>query len=342
MSAWNDPELLKLFLDRTPLIDVRAPVEFKAGSVPGAINLPIMADEERALVGTCYKERGQAEAIKLGHELVGGNIKAQRIERWCEKLQKEPRTQIFCFRGGLRSQISCQWISETGIQRSPIKGGYKRMRSFFLSKLDEGPLPELIRLSGLTGAGKTEVLNRFEKALDLEALAHHRGSAFGDLGTQPTQIDFENHLALRLIELQRSAVVEDESAVIGKLTIPRRLFLMMRQSPIIVLRSSEEERLQNIFQGYVLKTSDAQLRNSLAKIERALGGLRYQEVSLELDKALTQARTLAVHERWISLLLHYYYDPLYQRGLERQRDHIKFEGNASEVVEYISSNFAVR
>jgi tRNA 2-selenouridine synthase len=342
MSVWNDSELINLFLQKTPLIDVRAPVEFESGSLPGAINLPIMNDEERALVGTCYKQQGQAAAIELGHSLVSGKIKEERIQSWCEAIRKNPATQVFCFRGGLRSQLACQWIEQAGISRTPIPGGYKRMRGFFLARLEEAPLPKMIRLSGYTGSGKTEVLKYLPQSIDLESLANHRGSAFGDLGPQPSQSDFENSLALELIKKGSPIVVEDESAVIGRLSIPKRFFLHMRESPIILLKTNEENRIQHIFEEYVLKTPDEQLRNSLLRIQRSLGGLRYKEVAQEMEKALKCDRVMEQHHAWIALLLKYYYDPLYQRGLARQQDHIKFEGTASEVLQFISSNLAFK
>ena len=108
MSSWNDPYLQELFLKKTPLIDVRAPVEFKEGSLPYSINLPIMNDEERHLIGTCYKTHGQEAAIKLGHELVSGSIKEERITSWVNFLSQNPTAEVFCFRGGMRSQISCR------------------------------------------------------------------------------------------------------------------------------------------------------------------------------------------------------------------------------------------
>lgn len=342
MSHWNDSELTKLFLDQTPLIDVRAPIEFQLGSVPGAINLPIMNDEERTQVGICYKEQGQARAIELGHQLVSGPLKAKRIESWLKAIEVKPATQVFCFRGGLRSQISCQWITEAGIKRTPIFGGYKRMRSFFLSHLEVAPLPDMWRISGLTGCGKTKVLQHLSAAVDLEALANHRGSAFGDNGPQPTQINFENELALRLIQQGSTIVVEDESAMIGRITIPKRFFDKMHSSPVVVLNTQEEDRLQNIFDDYVLPLSSEQLIHSLSRIERALGGVRYKEVSEALNKALISEKTLKNHQRWITLLLHYYYDPAYSRGIERQRNHIKFKGSASEVLDFINSNLASR
>ncbi len=331
-----------MFLDQTPLIDVRAPVEFQLGSVPGAINFPIMNDEERTQVGICYKEQGQAKAIELGHQLVSGAVKAKRIESWLKAIEARPATQIFCLRGGLRSQISCQWITEAGIKRTPISGGYKRMRSFFLSRLEEAPLPEIWRISGLTGCGKTKVLQHLKAAVDLEALANHRGSAFGDNGPQPTQINFENELALRLMQLGPTIVVEDESAMIGRITLPKRFFEKMRSSQVVVLNTQEEDRLRNIFEDYVLPLSSEQLIHSLSRIERALGGSRYKEVSEALKTALASEKKLKNHERWITLLLHYYYDPAYSRSIEKQREKIRFTGNSSEVLDFMKLNLATR
>ena len=108
MSSWNDEELRTIFSKNTPLIDVRSPGEFLEGRIPFSINLPIMNDEERVLIGTCYKDHGQAAAINLGHELVSGRIKDERIELWRKYIQENPETEVFCFRGGLRSQITCE------------------------------------------------------------------------------------------------------------------------------------------------------------------------------------------------------------------------------------------
>jgi tRNA 2-selenouridine synthase len=160
MSEWNDSYLRQLFLSENPLIDVRAPIEFFEGSIPHSTNLPLMNDEERRLVGLCYKMHGQEAAIKLGHELINGQVKRERIEQWIEAINLKPQTQVFCFRGGLRSQIACEWIREAGIDRHPIPGGYKRMRRFFLSQLEDAPLPPLYRLGGLTGSGKTSLLQK--------------------------------------------------------------------------------------------------------------------------------------------------------------------------------------
>lgn len=337
---WNDPALKKLFLASTPLIDVRSPVEFKEGSIPHSINLPIMNDVERTLVGTCYKEKGQTAAIKLGHELVSGNVKEERIQTWMKQLKAHPETQIFCFRGGLRSQISCDWIREAGIERQPIEGGYKRLRRFFLSQLEEAPLLPLLRLGGCTGSGKTQVLKMITNSLDLEHLASHRGSAFGDNGIQPNQIRFENELALNLMKINNFTVVEDESAVIGKLTIPKRFYQHMRNSPLIVLKCDEETRIKNIFDEYVVPADFAKMNEALNRIARRLGGVQFKDVGDELKKAFDKPKELINHAGWIQSLLNSYYDPCYQRDLKRQSDQIVFEGSANEILEFISVNFA--
>jgi tRNA 2-selenouridine synthase len=342
MSTWIDPILKKLLLDSTPLIDVRAPVEFLEGSIPHSINLPIMNDRERALVGTCYKEHGQAAAIKLGHELVQGQVKEERVKAWTDYLTANPTAQIFCFRGGLRSQTSCQWIREAGIERQPIEGGYKRIRRFLLSQIEEAPLPTLFRLGGCTGSGKTTVLKLMKNAIDLEKLASHRGSAFGDNGIQPSQVRFENELALELMKSDGFSVVEDESAVIGKLTIPKRFFQQMREAPLIVLKSNEETRIKNIFEEYVAPSNFDHLNQSLERIARRLGGVRFKEVSDELKLAFEKPITVEAHAGWISALLRYYYDPFYERDLKRQQGQIVFEGSANEILEFINSSLASR
>ena len=342
MSAWNDPELLKLFLADTPLIDVRAPVEFTEGSLPNAFNLPIINNEERAMVGTCYKNLGQAAAIKLGHELVSGNLKQERIAQWIKSLKANPETQIFCFRGGLRSQIACQWIAEAGINRIPIQGGYKRMRRFFLSKLDESPLPSVIRLSGYTGSGKTETLKKITQSIDLEKIANHRGSAFGELGIQPSQINFENELSLALMKASQTVVVEDESAMIGKITIPKRFYFHMKNSPSIILRCSHEDRIQNIFEDYVVSASFDKILYSFSKISKRLGGVRYTEVECMIKKAIKSAPKPENHAEWISALLKSYYDPFYEKDLKRQSGQIIFEGTSEEILEFIKSKNLTR
>jgi tRNA 2-selenouridine synthase len=124
-----------LFFEDTPLIDVRAPVEFATGSLPNSVNLPILNDEERALIGTTYKTQGRETAIQLGHQLISGDVKEQRLQAWRSYIDLHPHAVIYCFRGGLRSQITQQWLKEAGIQRPLITGGYKAVRSFIIETI---------------------------------------------------------------------------------------------------------------------------------------------------------------------------------------------------------------
>lgn len=335
MSSWNDPELIKLFTANTPLIDVRAPVEFKEGFIPRSVNLPILNDQERAQVGTCYKKRGQEAATELGHQLVSGPVKELRVKSWMDYIQDHPTTEVFCFRGGLRSGTACDWIKQAGIIKHPLPGGFKRMRTFFLSWLNEAPLPELIRVGGPTGSAKTDFIQGFTH-IDLEKIANHRGSAFGAKGEQPAQITFENQLALEIMLLSgQRIIIEDESATVGKMALPRRLFFHMRDSPMVILKVSREERIQNIFNSYVMENTLPFFLSGLEKIKNALGGVNYQLIQTGLRQAFAHERTLSAHQEWIGQLLDLYYDPLYSKGLDKQTANILFSGTPEEVTHFL-------
>lgn len=329
MSSWSNPELRKLFLANTPLIDVRAPAEFGEGKIPGSVNLPIMNDDERAAVGTCYKEQGQEAAIRLGHELVSGEVKEERIRLWRKFIAENPEAEVFCFRGGLRSQIACQWIDR---KKKPIPGGYKRLRRFFLSWLEEAPLPNLLRIGGPTGSAKSEFLKDYPH-VDLEELAHHRGSAFGSRGTQPAQVSFENALALELLRKEgQRLLIEDESAVLGKITVPRRLFQHLRNSPLLLLEIPLSERVQHIKKTYVEGSTEEFFLQGLERIKKALGGVNYARIREEMVAGF---RT-NLHDIWIESLLRDYYDPLYRKDLERQPGKVIFRGGRDELRQFLT------
>jgi tRNA 2-selenouridine synthase len=330
---FQDKELIELFLNKTPLIDVRAPIEFNEGIIPFSVNLPLMNDLERHQIGLCYKEKGQLAAIELGHQLVSGSTKTARIQAWLDFLKLNPQAQVFCFRGGLRSQTSCQWISDHGITRSPIKGGYKRLRQFFLSWLDVAPLPKLVRIAGPTGSGKSHFLTQFPKRIDLEGLAHHRGSAFGQLGPQPSQITFENNLALHLIN-QDFFYIEDESSHLGDIRLPNRFYQHLRQSPMVVLRVPLEERIKNIFQDYVSAKDKNFFLQATSRIAKKLGGERTDRLIKLIEQGYI-AQTLESHSPWISLLLTEYYDPMYEKDLARQSSLLIKEGAPEELTSFL-------
>jgi len=349
----------QIVLDDVPLIDVRAPVEFEGGAFPTAINLPLMNNEERHLVGIRYKEKGNAEAVKLGHELVGGEVKQERIAAWAEQLERRPDMMLYCFRGGLRSKISQQWIAEeTGHAIPRLEGGYKAFRNHLLDQLDPASLAgKPVILGGRTGTGKTLLLQQLENAVDLEAIANHRGSSFGRFTTpQPCPIDFENSLAWALIKHadagHRHIILEDEGRNIGDRYLPKPLVDHFRKADLIVLERPMEERVQITFDEYI---TAAQLEynttygdesgieewltymdNCIDRIRKRLGGLRHQQIKQQLHAA-HESGDPEQHREWIEQLLRNYYDPMYDYQIQNKSCAIVFRGNAGEVLGYLRS-----
>ncbi|HAW21791.1 MAG TPA: tRNA 2-selenouridine(34) synthase MnmH, partial [Pseudomonas sp.] len=284
----------ELFLNDVPMMDARAPVEFAKGAFPGVVNLPLMNDLERQKVGTCYKQQGQEAAIELGHRLVSGQVKAERIQAWADFARNNPQGYVYCFRGGLRSQLVQQWLkTEAGIDYPRVTGGYKAMRHFLLETIERAAAHDnFVLVGGMTGTGKTEVLARLEDGVDLEGIANHRGSSFGKRATpQPVQIDFENALAIRLLKMQKAGarqfVLEDEARLVGRCSIPLPLFQGMQHYPLVWLEDSFEGRVDRILKDYVIDlcaefttefgdegfTAFAErLQQSLVNISKRLGG----------------------------------------------------------------------
>lgn len=363
-------ECLRHLIAGGTMIDVRAPVEFNRGSLPGAICLPILNDEERQLVGTCYKEKGPDAAVTLGHKLVSGEIRTNRIDSWVKFMKSNPRSLIYCFRGGQRSQLTQAWIEESGESILRIDGGYKRIRNVLLQTIENlSQKLNWLSISGQTGAGKTHMLHKVSAlqklnvaALDLEFLAKHKGSAFGgEIEPQPTQIDFENLLAVDLLRLEQvqadRVLVEDEARTIGKVALPQTLFNAIRLCPMIVIEESVEVRAAQILNDYVLDRlkslclSHTQneavrllfetLRNNLLRVERKLGTERCREALGLLDTAcrrtLFNSQDWSPHLTWIQYLLENYYDSYYLAHIERQSSRICFRGSRAEVLSYLSS-----
>lgn len=374
-------DLTALFIADTPLIDVRAPVEFTQGSLPGAVNLPILNDEERALVGTTYKQQGSEAAIKLGYEMVSGSVKQNRLQQWLDFIHQHPQAILYCFRGGKRSQITQQWLRDTGIDSPLITGGYKRARQFLISTIDRfSEHRKLLVITGPTGSGKTRLIHDISNShpvLDIEALARHRGSAFGGMSVpQPSQIDFENHLAVNLLKLEQNnlsepVIVEDESRHTGKVYLPDSFFHHLRNSEIIWVDEPFATRVDNIFEDYILTTPIGQAQRirqaipplastvetreilrqqarqlfdkyagALQAISKKLGGDRFQEVSEDLENARSDFENkneIQSNKIWIEKLVRYYYDPLYLGSLQRRRVNPCFKGSGQAVMDYLQA-----
>lgn len=354
-------EFPALFLEHRPLLDVRAEVEFNKGSFPAAVNFPILCDPEREKIGIIYKQNGSEAAVKAGYEMISGEVKETRLTQWQTFMQQHPDAALYCFRGGQRSTIAAQWLKESGFEIPKVDGGYKALRRFLIDgTVQWAEHPQLFVVGGKTGTGKTRVLQQFSAQLDLEGLAAHRGSAFGRRVTpQPNQIDFENALAIKLLKHKhkgfKQLLIEDESSLVGRLKVPSALFDRMSQADLFIIEKSLADRVQIIFEEYILEQlqdyqriseSDTQafddyaesLLGSLNRISRRLGGVRYKALNDIMETALKEQKDgkPELHKEWIAQLLSHYYDPMYEYQLEKKKHRIQFTGCHEEIITELS------
>ncbi len=299
-----------------PVVDVRSPSEFNEGHIRGAFNIPLLNNEERIAVGTDYKQKGQAEAIKTGFRLVGPRL--EEIIHEAEKVSLTKELLVHCWRGGMRSNNFCQFIGMAGIKSQALTGGYKTYRQFALETFKK-PLP-IVLITGCTGSGKSEILRSLqelgEQILDLEKLANHKGSAFGGLlmPSQPTTEQFQNDLFEEIfkLDLSRRIWVEDESIAIGKIFLPNDFWKTMSQSPIVKMDVSKEVRVQRLVDEYGPADRDEFLL-IMGKVVKKLGGQHFnnaKEKLLQGDMAST-----------IEILLTYY-DKAYLNSIEKRKSRI--------------------
>nr|WP_267955456.1 tRNA 2-selenouridine(34) synthase MnmH [Halomonas ethanolica] len=328
---------LSLLCQGVPLIDVRAPVEFAQGGLPGAINLPLMDDEERRLVGIEYKQSGQQAAIELGQRLVSGGIRQARIAAWQRTVEAHPEAIIYCYRGGLRSQIAQQWLAEAGVERPRIRGGWKAMRQALCVRIDAAAAQPLLVVGGLTGCAKTALVQQLDNGLDLEGCARHKGSAFGRHPLPaPSQIDFEHAMGLRLLALPGPLVVEDESRHIGTANVPLTFWRAMESAPRVRVEMPLDWRLAQIHKDYIddlwaiyrqqfgewlgWALMRKQLSSALARLQKRLGHARLARLQRLQQLAFREHErgNRQAHEAWLAPLLTEYYDPMYRYQLEKR------------------------
>ncbi|WP_432701105.1 tRNA 2-selenouridine(34) synthase MnmH [Kluyvera cryocrescens] len=359
----NGTDYCAILRAETPIIDVRAPVEFAQGAMPAAVNLPLMNDEERAAVGTCYKREGADAALALGHKLVAGDTRQQRIAAWLDACRDAPNGYLCCARGGQRSHITQSWIKEHGIDYPLIVGGYKALRQAAIKATEELVRHPIILIGGCTGNGKTPLVRQQPQGIDLEGLAHHRGSSFGrTLNAQFSQATFENHLATALLQGAHEQdrvrwVLEDEGRMIGANHLPECLRDRMAQSPIAVVEDPFELRIERLREEYFTRMHhdffaaygeeqgwqeySAYLHHGLFAIRRRLGLQRFAELTATLDASLAEQRrsgSTEAHFAWLVPLLNEYYDPMYRYQLEKKADKIVFRGTSEDVVSWLSSH----
>ncbi|MFM9839850.1 MAG: tRNA 2-selenouridine(34) synthase MnmH [Cyclobacteriaceae bacterium] len=310
-----------------PVIDVRSEGEFQQGHIQGAMNIPLLNNEERVIVGTTYKRKGQPEAIREGFRLVGPRL--VDIIKQTEKVAEGKEIIIHCWRGGMRSSNFCQFVGMAKIKSQSVKGGYKAYRQFALEYFKK-PL-QIILIGGCTGSGKSEVLRALaahgEQILDLEDLANHKGSAFGSLMQlpQPTTEQFHNNLFEEILKLDLSKRiwVEDESITIGKVYLPPDFWAQMKSSPLAQMEVSKEVRIQRLVNEYGPANREEFLE-AMGRIVKKLGGQHYnaaKEKLLQNDMASV-----------IDILLTYY-DKTYSESLIKKEQRIKtalpWDGNDS-------------
>jgi len=265
--------------EQLPVADVRSEGEFLQGHIPGAGNIPLLNNAERVQVGTDYKQKGQQEAIKTGFRLVGPRILG--IVEAAAQFAPGNELIVHCWRGGMRSSNFCSFVNMARIKTYQLQGGYKAYRTEMLRSFEQ-PL-SLVLLGGYTGSGKSDVLRALrqqgEQVLDLETLAHHKGSVFGGLNMppQPTVEQFQNDVAevLRTFDPQRRIWVEDESITIGRMVIPNALWQQMLTAPVVELSLDRAARVERLVNEYGQANQEEFIR-AMTGIMKKLGGQHFQ------------------------------------------------------------------
>jgi len=364
---------IDILASNTPLLDVRAPIEYDKGSFPNTHNIPLLNDKHRELIGTCYKEQGQDAAIVLGNDLVQGKLKEDLVQSWKKHVELYPNGYLYCARGGLRSHIVQEWLQEAGVNYPLIIGGYKAMRHSLLLDLEISleSLP-IVLIGGRTCSGKTVALKQMSRYVDLEGLANHRGSTFGAIAQeedQPAQQDFENYIIIEYLKHRHSSstlpvFMEDEGNRIGKRTLPISMHSRMANDyPLIILETPLQDRIdlciseyvQDPFKHFLLLNDDNEeeahdrIRDTfLDAVGRMNNGLQKRlrgthneglDVIGEFEKAFdlfrsTNASDVSGFNDPIQILLDDYYDPMYDYQMSKREGEVLFCGSMEEIVKW--------
>ncbi|MBF8965390.1 tRNA 2-selenouridine(34) synthase MnmH [Pontibacter sp. FD36] len=322
-----------------PVLDARAPKEYAIGRIPQALSFPIFSDEERAKVGTAYKQQGHDPAVLIGLDLFGP--KMSKLVREAEKLAPSKELLVHCWRGGMRSGAMAWLLDFAGFQVYLLQGGYKAYRHYMHEQFErERPL---LIISGNTGSGKTDLLpylqQQGQQVIDLEGLASHKGSSFGSIGMapQPSTEHFENLLGMTMLELddQQPLWLEDESISIGKVQMPKPLFDHMQQSPTIVLEVPKTLRIQKLAEEYC-RTDPALLESAILRIKKRLGGMATKEA--------IEAISTGDMEKMVDIALTYY-DKAYTYELAKKQEVLRLpletlnpEENAQRLIKFATQH----
>lgn len=325
-----------------PVLDVRSPVEYLHAHIPGAHSFPLFTDDERRVVGTAYKQESREQAIKIGLDYFGP--KMRRMVEEAEALTKGHSSKtvlVHCWRGGMRSAAIAWLLDLYGFKVCSLTGGYKRYRHWILAQFTRDWPFSVV--GGFTGSGKTELLQQLaahQAIIDLEALASHKGSAFGNLGMppQPSQEMFENKLGMAL-SAQKSATriwLEDESQRIGDVNIPQPLWATIRQAPLFFVNIPFEERLQQVVNWYGKQDKEKML-HAIVRIRKRLGPLETKTaVNFLIEDNITESFRVLLK----------YYDKWYSKSLQSRPEpptpHVFIDclnvdpiRNAAELLQYV-------
>jgi len=321
-------------IDHIPIIDVRSPIEYNQAHIPGAFNIPLFKDEERAEVGKSYKQKNKESAILLGLEYVGPKMKDFVVQ--AKSISKKNNLLIYCWRGGMRSESMAWLFSIIGLHIQILDGGYKAYRTHLKSEFSQEAKIRI--LSGYTGSGKTDILKSLKKigeqVIDLEGLAHHKGSAFGYIGAGeqlPSQ-QFENNLFQVWSKLDRSKTIwiEDESRAIGKNYIPDELFVQMRKAEVIKINLEKKIRIKRLVKEYTHVDKEL-LIYQLHRISKRLGSKETKEAVHAIEENnMFEAVNIALS----------FYDKAYLHGLSKRdssqiKELIINEDNPAETARHL-------
>ncbi|WP_087974723.1 tRNA 2-selenouridine(34) synthase MnmH [Oceanobacillus rekensis] len=314
------------------VIDVRSPSEFKDATIPGSINIPFFNDEERAEVGTIYKQVNPQAAKDRGLEIVSAKL-PDFIKQFKEL---EGNKAVFCWRGGMRSRTSATVLSLMGIKAYRLNGGYRSYRNWVVDRLETiNWKPDALVLNGYTGSGKTSLLQRLHEAnypvIDLEGLANHRGSIFGQIGLEPNnQKKFDALLMEDLLRLQHSpyVLIEGESRRIGKVTIPDFLLDKKDTGIQLIVDIPIEERVIHILDDYRPWEHEQECIEAFSRIKRRI----HTPIANQIESDLKSGN----YSSGVRLLLEYYYDPLYDHTANQIPDKQKVRIKAKNVDEAVT------
>jgi tRNA 2-selenouridine synthase len=330
-------ELLDLDRNKFTLVDVRSPSEYEEMTIPGSINIPVFNDEERAEVGTLYKQVNPEIAKQRGLEIF-----AAKLPEFIKTFrQTEGEKVVFCWRGGMRSKTAATMLDLMGIKAIRLQGGVRTYRQWVLERLEGLDLKgKVFVLNGGTGTGKTTILHRLREkglpVLDLEGMAGHRGSVFGHIGTSPNnQKKFDSLLVQEVLSLQDSPFVlfEAESKRIGKVMVPDYLLRKKEQGTHIILKMPMEQRVKHILEEYKLQEHHEEFLAAFERIRKHI----HTPIAAEIQEYIDAND----YKNALPLLLEYYYDPKYKHSAMQYPEGQKMIIEVNDVDEAVEAVMAI-